>query len=74
MTAVPSSLLTPTCTAGGASLQASPHPWTYNPSAWNQRIPICLVAIVGFVLAVYMALYQWRLIDQAWDPVFAGNP
>lgn len=40
------------------------------PSAWRQRIPICILACVAFVLATHMALYQWRLIDDVWDPVF----
>ncbi len=26
--------------------------------------------MVAFVIATYMGLYQWRLIDSAWDPVF----
>jgi hypothetical protein len=45
-------------------------PWTYNPSSFRQRIPICLLACVAFVIATYMALYQWRLVDDVWDPVF----
>lgn len=45
-------------------------PWSYNPSAWSQRIPICVLAVVAFVMATHMALYQWRLIDDVWDPVF----
>lgn len=45
-------------------------PWRYNPSAWSQRVPICILAGIAFLIAVYMALYQWRLIDHAWDPVF----
>lgn len=49
---------------------AAPHPWDYNPSAWSQRIPICLLAGVGFLIAAYMGLYQWRLLDSAWDPIF----
>lgn len=52
------------------SLDAIPHPWDYNPSAWAQRIPICVLAMVGFLIAAYMGLYQWRLIHSAWDPVF----
>lgn len=51
-------------------LNAAPAPWSYNPSAWSQRIPICLIAGVGFVIAAYMALYQWRLIDSVHDPIF----
>lgn len=45
-------------------------PWKYNPSSWRQRIPICLLAGVAFLIASYMALYQWRLIIDVWDPIF----
>ena len=48
-------------------------PWNYNPSAWKQRVPICLLAGVAFVMSTYMALYQWRLIPNVWDPVFGGQ-
>lgn len=47
-----------------------PEPWDYNPSSWRQRVTIAIVALVAFFPAVYMGLYQWRLIDSAWDPVF----
>jgi uncharacterized membrane protein len=45
-------------------------PWSYNPSSWRQRIPVCILAVLGFLIALYMGLYQWRLIDSVWDPVF----
>lgn len=45
-------------------------PFSYNPSAWSQRLPICFLAFVAFLIASHMALYQWRLIDNVWDPVF----
>lgn len=48
-------------------------PWRRNPSAWSQRIPICLLATVAFLISTYMALYQWRLVDDVWDPVFGGQ-
>ena len=51
-------------------LDASAPPFDYNPSSWRQRIPICLLAGVAFLIAAYMALYQWRLIPGVWDPVF----
>lgn len=51
-------------------LDAAPQPWDYNPSAWRQRLPICALAMVAFLIAAYMSLYQWRLIDSAWDPFF----
>lgn len=48
-------------------------PWrSKNPSDWSQRIPICVLAGVATVLSVHLALYQWRLIDQPWEPFF-GN-
>ena len=52
------------------ALDAIPQPWSYNPSAWNQRIPICILAMFAFVIATYMGFYQWRLIGSVWDPVF----
>jgi uncharacterized membrane protein len=51
-------------------LDVNAPPWDYNPSAWSHRIPICLLAGVAFLIAAYMALYQWRLISDVWDPVF----
>jgi hypothetical protein len=51
----------------------APPGFTYNPSSWSQRIPICVLAGVAFFIATYMALYQWRLVPTAWDPVFGGQ-
>jgi uncharacterized membrane protein len=48
-------------------------PFDYNPSAWSQRIPICLLAMVAFGISAYMGLYQWRLVDSVWDPVFGDQ-
>lgn len=52
------------------ALAAHPIPWERNPSRWSQRITICLIALPAFLLAVYMALYQWGLIDSVYDPIF----
>lgn len=41
-------------------LDVNAPPWKHNPSAWSQRIPICLLAGVAFLISTYMALYQWR--------------
>jgi uncharacterized membrane protein len=54
-------------------LEAIPEPWPYNPSKWSQRIFICCVAMVAVLIAVYMGLYQWRLINHVWDPVFGDQ-
>ncbi len=45
-------------------------PFTRNPSSWAQRVPVCLLAGVGFLISTYLALYQWRLLDLVWDPAF----
>lgn len=58
---------------GPERLKAIPQPWSYNPSAWSQRIPISILAMVAFFIATYMGLYQWRLIGSAWDPIFGGQ-
>ncbi len=47
-------------------------PYKHNPSAWVQRVPICLLAMVAAVISSHLALYQWGFIDGVWDPVF-GN-
>lgn len=53
-----------------AALDVAVAPWDYNPSGWRQRVPICILAGVAFLIATHLALYQWRLIDAVWDPVF----
>jgi hypothetical protein len=45
-------------------------PWDYNPSSWRQRLPIAGLAFVAFLISGYMALYQWRIVGSAWDPLF----
>lgn len=51
-----------------------PAGWSYNPSAWSQRIPIILLALIGLVIARYLTAYQLGQIDSVWDPFFAGLP
>ncbi|MBW3543012.1 MAG: vitamin K epoxide reductase [Planctomycetes bacterium] len=74
MTSVSFSRLEAAERSGPLSMDAAPHPWHYNPSRWSQRVPICILAGVGFLIAAYMGLYQWKLIGSAWDPFFDGNP
>jgi uncharacterized membrane protein len=49
---------------------AIPEPWEYNPSKWSQRLRIIAVATIAVIIATYMGLYQWRLIESVWDPIF----
>ncbi|RVT90503.1 NAD-dependent epimerase/dehydratase family protein [Sphingomonas crocodyli] len=53
---------------------AIPPGWSYNPSAWTQRLPIILLALVGLLVARYLTAYQLEQIDGVWDPFFSGLP
>jgi uncharacterized membrane protein len=53
---------------------ATPPGWSYNPSAWGQRIPIVVLALVGTGIAAYLSLYQLDVIATVWEPLFdAGS-
>lgn len=55
------------------TLNTIPEPWDYNPSKWQQRLRIIALAAVATLIAIYMGLYQWRLIDSVWDPIFGDQ-
>ncbi|GAB4237240.1 MAG: vitamin K epoxide reductase family protein [Chlamydiales bacterium] len=48
----------------------NPFPWKYNPSSWNQRVRIALIALIAVFISVYLGLFQWGLINHVWDPIF----
>ena len=50
-----------------------PPGWNNNPSSWFQRMPIIVLAFVGFFISRYLAAYQLGHIDAVWDPFFAGT-
>ena len=50
-----------------------PPGWDYNPSGWNQRLPIVLLALLGTGVATYLALYQLRVISSVWEPFFGDG-
>ncbi|HEY1025149.1 MAG TPA: vitamin K epoxide reductase family protein [Sphingobacteriaceae bacterium] len=47
-----------------------PPAWSYNPSSWSQRIPLIVIAAIGFLIALYLGLYQLQFYPQVWDPFF----
>jgi uncharacterized membrane protein len=49
-----------------------PPAWDYNPSTWSQRWPLIFIAFIGFLIALYLGLYQLRIIPIVWEPFF-GN-
>lgn len=50
-----------------------PPGWSYNPSSWQQRIPIVALGFFGFFVSRYMAAYQLGYIDSVWDPFFGDG-
>jgi len=48
-------------------------PYKHNPAAWNQRLPICLLAFVAAAISVHLSMFQWGLIDNVWDPIFGDG-
>jgi uncharacterized membrane protein len=52
--------------------RAVPLGWSYNPSQWRHRWPVCALAILGFGIATYLTLYQLGVVQTVWEPFF-GN-
>jgi uncharacterized membrane protein len=50
-----------------------PPDWSYNPSSWSQRLPIVGLALGGFGIALYLALYQLRIFADVWEPFFGDG-
>lgn len=36
-------------------------------------MPIAALALAGFAIACYLAMYQWRVIGTVWDPFFGAG-
>ena len=51
-------------------IEDTPPGWDYNPSDWSQRLPLVGVAVTGFGIALYLALYQWKVVSNVWEPFF----
>jgi hypothetical protein len=52
---------------------ALPPGWSYNPSALGQRVPIAVLALLGFTMSGWLAAYQLGYVDEAWDPLFGDG-
>lgn len=50
-----------------------PPGWSYNPSTWNQRLPIVFLALIGLVAAGYLAAYQLEMVQDVWEPFFGDG-
>ncbi len=50
-----------------------PPGWTFSPSGWFQRMPIIILAFIGFFISRYLCAYQLGHIDGIWEPFFPGS-
>lgn len=50
-----------------------PPNWSYNPSSWQQRIPVILFATIAWFLSRYLAVYQLHYTSNVWDPFFGSG-
>ncbi len=50
-----------------------PPGWAYTPSSWLQRMPIAVLALIGFLISRVLGAYQLGHLDSVWEPFFAGS-
>jgi nucleoside-diphosphate-sugar epimerase/uncharacterized membrane protein len=50
-----------------------PPGWAYTPSSWLQRMPIGVLALIGFLIARVLGAYQLGHVDTVWEPFFIGS-
>ncbi len=50
-----------------------PPGWSFNPSGWRQRVPIIILAFIGWFISRYLAAYQLGYISSVWDPFFGDG-
>lgn len=53
--------------------ESIPPGWSYNPSAWLQRLPIALFGFLAWMFARYMTSFQLGYIGSVWDPIFGDG-
>jgi uncharacterized membrane protein len=56
-----------------AAARDVPPGWSYNPAAWSQRLPLVGLALVGAIIAGYLALHQYGIVGPVWEPFFGDG-
>jgi uncharacterized membrane protein len=51
-------------------LGSRPPGWSYNPSAWAQRLPVVVLASLCYFITQHLAAFQLGYIVTVWDPAF----
>lgn len=44
-----------------------------NPSRLAARAPVAVLALLGFGIALYLALFQYHVVGAVWDPIFGSG-
>lgn len=52
---------------------SNPPGWNTNPSEWSERIPLVILAMIGFAIAGYLTLYQLDITSSVWEPFFGDG-
>ena len=55
------------------AIDTRPGNLNFNPSDWRFRIPILVLALAGFCIAIYLAVYQWGILKTVWEPFFKNG-
>ncbi|MHB1225067.1 MAG: vitamin K epoxide reductase family protein [Gemmatimonadaceae bacterium] len=50
-----------------------PPGWSYDPSAWSQRLPLVALAVIGAAVATHLTLFQLGIIADVWEPFFGDG-
>lgn len=51
----------------------TPPGWETNPSAWRHRLPIIGLALLGVMVAGYLAAFQLGFLSSVWEPFFGDG-
>ena len=50
-----------------------PFGYKSNPSSWSKRMPLLIMAVIGFLIALYLGLYQLHVFGNVWEPFFGSG-
>ncbi|NUS00059.1 MAG: vitamin K epoxide reductase [Kribbellaceae bacterium] len=43
------------------------------PSSWRRRVPVIVLSLMGFAVALTLTLFQVGVLDSVWDPFFGDG-
>ncbi len=55
------------------AIKERPQGLAFSPSEWRWRFPVLVLAVIGCCIATYLALYQWAVMPNVWEPFFGSG-